>query len=454
MTNTSMFAREELPKDFIFGTATASYQVEGAGLEDGRTSCIWDDFAKKPGAVYEHQDGMVASDQYHRYKEDIKLMSDLGFDYYRFSISWTRVLPNGGTQINPKGIEYYKNLCKELHKKGMKACCTIYHWDLPSEIQKEGGWNVRQTAFKLAYLAKVVYQELGNLVDMWITINEAMCITYLGYLVGEHAPGIKDANQFINSVHHINLAHGLMVFEYRKTGLKAPIGITHNLETPRPASKNPKDIIAAAHHTAIRSELFMQPLFKKSYPSYTTDELGWVFPVKDGDMALISQKIDFLGINYYNEAAIQWSDTNMFNEQHALRWEELTSGIHWPITPYGLLRLLRWVASYTNYEIPIFVTENGAACNDVLEKDENGSLRVHDEQRIRYIAEHLKICAKAVNEKIPLKGYFCWSFIDNYEWTFGYTKRFGIVYCDYTTQERILKDSAFYLRDVMAGYGN
>lgn len=454
MTENKMFTRDMLPGDFIFGTATASYQVEGAGLEDGRTTCIWDDFARKPGAVFANQDGMVAADQYHRYREDVHLMSSLGFDYYRFSVSWSRVLPNGGTVINDKAIQYYRNLCNELHRNGMKACCTIYHWDLPSEIQEEGGWNVRKTAYSLAYLAKVLYEKLGDLVDMWITINEAMCITYLGYLTGEHAPGIKDVNQFVNSVHYINLAHGLMVSEYRKTGLKAPIGITHNLETPRPASKNPKDAIAASHHTAIRSELFMQPLFRKSYPEYVTGELGCVFPIEEGDMDLIGQKIDFIGLNYYNEAAIQWSDTNIFNEKYALRWEEVTSGIHWPITPYGFLRLLRWTASYTNYEIPIYVTENGAACDDVLEKDDNGIMRVHDEQRIRYLSEHLKICAQAVKENIPLKGYFCWSFIDNYEWTFGYTKRFGIIYCDYATQERIPKDSAFYLRDVMAGYGD
>ncbi|MBQ7281409.1 MAG: family 1 glycosylhydrolase, partial [Spirochaetales bacterium] len=210
-----MFFKPELPDDFILGTATASYQVEGAGKEDGRTSCIWDDFAKVPGAVYNAQDGSVAADQYHRYKEDISLMSDLGFKYYRFSVSWPRVLPNGGTDVNPKGIEYYRNLCRELHAKGMKACCTIYHWDMPSEIQAQGGWAERSTAYKLAYLAKVLFKELGDQVDMWITINEAMCITILGYYLGVHAPGIKDKDQYIRSIHHVNLAHGLIMQEYR-----------------------------------------------------------------------------------------------------------------------------------------------------------------------------------------------------------------------------------------------
>ncbi len=442
--------RPDLPKDFLMGTATASYQVEGAGFEDNRTSCIWDDFAKKPGAVYRHQDGKVAADQYHKYKEDIKLMASLGFKAYRFSVSWSRVLPNGGTQVNQKGIEYYKNLCKELHSYGMKACCTIYHWDLPSEIQAQGGWAVRSTAYKLAELAKVLYRELGDLVDMWITINESMCITYLGYYFGTHAPGIKDLQQTVNAVHYVNLAHGLMVQEYRKTGLKAPIGITHNLERPRPATNNPKDLTAVEHHTVLRSTVFLGPQFKGAYPSYVTDELKWNLPIEEGDMEIISGKVDFLGVNYYNEHAVSWSDSEPFNTKQMPRFEEHTSGIGWPITPYGLLRLLKWTSEYIGKDIPIYITENGACTSDKLEKDG----RVHDSQRVEYLARHLNMCAQAIKEGVPLKGYFCWSFIDNYEWTYGYSMRFGIVYCDYKTQNRYPKDSAYYLRDVMAGYGD
>ena len=453
-----MFTRPALPEDFLIGTATASYQVEGAANEDGRTSCIWDDFAKVPGAVYEQQDGSVAADQYHRYKEDIELMAKLGFGAYRFSVSWPRILPHGGTQVNRKGIEYYRNLCKELHKHNMKACCTIYHWDMPSEIQAKGGWANRQTAYDLAYLAEILFKELGDLVDMWITINEAMCITVLGYLLGIHAPGIKDEDQFRKSVHYVNLAHGLIVKEYRKTGLSAPIGITHNLETPRPASCDKKDQIAADHHRAIRSGLYMDPIFRKRYPEYVTDELKWSFPIEKDDMQIISQPIDFLGINYYSEHAVQWSDTAPFNVTMAPRWEEKTSGIGWAITPHGLLRLLKWTSAYTGGKLPIYITENGAACDDkpVIEKADDGSetIRIHDNQRIRYLSEHLNICREAIREGVPLKGYFCWSFIDNYEWTHGYTKRFGIVYCDYETQRRIPKDSAYFLRDVMAGYGD
>lgn len=450
-----MFNKPELPEDFFFGTATASYQVEGAGSEDGRTPCIWDDFAKIPGAVYKFQDGSVASDQYHRYKEDIDLMSKLGFQYYRFSVSWSRVLPNGGDKVNPKGIAYYRNLCEELHRKGMKACCTVYHWDLPSEIQAEGGWANRQTAYKLLGLAKVLFKELGDLVDMWITINEAMCVTFLGYMTGYHAPGIKDQSQYIRSVHHVNLAHGLIVQEYRKTGLRAPIGITHNLETPRPATRDAKDKLAVSHHIDIRSGLYMEPMFRKSYPEYTTKELGWVFPIENGDMEIIASPVDFLGINYYSEHVIRWSDTAMFNEEHAERWEEQTTGIGWQITPHGLVRLLKWTADYTGGKLPIIITENGAACDDKLVTDTiTGRQRVHDEQRIRYLSEHLQMCAEAIRQGVPLKGYFCWSFIDNYEWTKGYSKRFGLVYCDYETQGRIPKDSAYFMRDVMTGYGD
>jgi len=448
-----MFTRPDLPDDFVIGTATASYQVEGAGSEDGRTSCIWDDFAKLPGAVYQNQDGSVAADQYHRYKEDIALMAKLGFGYYRFSVSWPRVLPHGGTVINPKGIAYYRNLCKELHDKGMKACCTIYHWDMPSEVQADGGWNNRETAYKLTYLAKVLFKELGDLVDMWITINEAMCITYLGYGTGIHAPGIRDQQQLVNSIHHVNLAHGLIVKAYRETGLNAPIGITHNLEFPRPATRSEKDRQAVRHHLALRSEAFMEPLFHRTYPTYLTQELNWKFPVREGDMDVISQPIDYLGINYYSEHAVQWSDDKPFNVEMAPRWEERTTGIGWQITPHGLLRLLRWTSAYTGGRLPIYITENGAACDDKLVEEQN-TLAVHDTQRIQYLADHLEMCAQAIREGIPLKGWFCWSFIDNYEWTYGYTKRFGIVYCDYATQKRIPKDSAYFLRDIMAGYGD
>ena len=441
--------KPDLPEDFIFGTATASYQVEGAGNEDGRTPCNWDEFAKIPGKVYKKQDGMIASDQYHHYKEDVALMASLGFKAYRFSVSWSRVLPNGGTEINQKGIQYYKNLCDELHAHGIKTCCTVYHWDTPVEIEHEGGWNNRETAYKLAYLAKVLYKELGDKVDMWITINEPLCVTFISYFLGLHAPGIKDLQTTINAIHHVNLAHGLMVEEYRKTGLKAPIGITMNLEAPRPATRDPKDRIACDHHRAVRSEVFMGPIFKKAYPDYVTKELQWNIPIEKEDMDLISQKIDFLGVNYYNEHVLSWSDTDIFNEQEAPRWEERTTGINWPITSGGLKRLLHWASDFAGKEVPIYITENGAACDDKLTKDK----RVHDVQRINFLAANLNECSELIKEGVPLKGYFCWSFIDNYEWSHGYSKRFGIVYCDYKTQKRYPKDSAYYLRDVMAGYG-
>ncbi|MBR6084056.1 MAG: beta-glucosidase [Spirochaetales bacterium] len=452
-----MFTRPVFPEDFLIGTATASYQVEGAASEDGRTPCIWDEFAKVPGKVFEQQDGSIAADQYHRYKEDIELMSKLGFGAYRFSVSWSRVLPHGATTINKKGIQYYKNLCEELHRHNMKACCTIYHWDMPSEIQAKGGWANRQTAYDLTYLAETLFRELGDLVDMWITINEAMCVTFLGYLLGIHAPGVKDKEQFRNAVHHINLAHGLIVLEYRKTGLKAPIGITHNLEIPRPASSSPKDRIAVERHMALRTGLFMDPIFKKKYPDYVINELKWQFPIENGDFDIISEPIDFLGLNYYSEHALRWSDTAPDNIEHAPRWEERMTGIGWNITPHGLMRLLKWTSAYTGGKLPIYITENGAACDDRITEETEGNKtvqRVHDNQRVRYLSDHLNICAQAIREGVPLKGYFCWSFIDNYEWTKGYSQRFGIVYCDYETQNRIPKDSAYYLRDVMAGYGD
>lgn len=445
MENKSL--RPKLPKDFIIGTATASYQVEGAGFEDGRTSCIWDDFAKVPGAVYKGQNAEVSVDQYHRYKEDVALMASLGIQVYRFSVSWSRIFPHGGTEINPKGIEYYKNLCKELHSYGIKTCCTIYHWDLPSEIQTEGGWAVRSTAYKLAQFAAAVFKELGNLVDMWITINEFACVTYVSYLEGCQAPGIKDYQKFINSVHYLNLAHGLIVQEYRKTGLKAPIGTAHNIDGSRPASDNPKDILANKHRVEIRNEIYLGPQFKGKYPSYVIDELKWNLPIQEGDMAIINEKTDFLGVNYYNENVISWSDTDYFNFKFVTPKADSFTAMGWSIDPEGLVKLLTWASDYVGKDFPIYITENGAAFEDKLEKD--GS--VHDNQRIEYIYKHLKACEKAIEKGINLKGYFCWSYIDNYEWVFGFVPRFGIVYCDYETLKRYPKDSAYYLKDIITG---
>ena len=441
-------AKKPLPKDFLIGSATAAYQVEGAAGEDGRTECIWDEFSRIPGKVWCGENGNVAADQYHRMKEDVALMAKLGLKAYRFSVSWTRVLPNGGKTINEKGVAYYRALCDELHAYGIKACCTLYHWDLPVEMEKKGGWAERATAYDFQYFAEVMFRELGEKVDMWFTINEPFCICTLGYKIGVHAPGLSDDMAFIRSVHHINLAHGLAVESYRKSGLKAPIGIVWNPIMPRSATERKEDKEAALISRALNSEIYIGPVVGKGYPSYATDVLKIKFPIEEGDMETIATPIDFYGINYYNERVVEYDEKAPYGFSEVESWEEVTSGMGWPIVEKGLLRILRWLDEYTGH-LPVYITENGSAEEDQVTPDH----RVHDKKRIEYISRHLSAISDAIDEGIDVKGYFYWSFIDNYEWNYGYTKRFGMVWCDYMTLERIPKDSAYYLRDVAAGYG-
>ena len=430
------------PDEFEWGTATASYQVEGASREDGRGECIWDAFAREPGRVYMNADGSVACDQYHRYEEDMKLIASFGFKAYRFSIAWPRVIPEGRGKVNEAGLDYYRRLCDAIHANGMKAIATIYHWDLPVPLQAEGGWTNRGIVSAFTDFAAACFKGLGDKVDSWITINEPFCITYLGYYYGEHAPGHRDLEETVASIHHVNLAHGRTVKLYRTMGLSAPIGITWNLSTPRPFDSLPESRKAAEYATAVKSRVFTDPVLKGSYPEIVK-ELGFRFPVEEGDMDDIRQKIDFIGINYYTEDAVVYSETGRFRFSSAPDWHPVTD-MGWPIIPDGLLRQLRWISAESG-NIPLYITENGAAEPDVVSADG----RVHDNARIDYLRAHFKAAAKAISEGINLRGYYIWSFIDNFEWAKGYSKRFGIVYCDYATLERIPKDSAYFVKDVI-----
>ena len=437
--------RVEFNKDFLWGCATASYQVEGAVEEDGRKPSIWDTFCKKEGAVLNGDNGDVATDQYHKYKEDVSLMDELGFQAYRFSIAWPRIIPDGKGEINQAGVAYYKNLCDALHEKGMKAVATLYHWDLPQTLQDEGGWTNRDTAYAFAAYAKACFEQLGSHVDMWITLNEPFCSAYLGYLYGEHAPGHTDAREAFDAVNYLNLAHGLAVKEYRKIGLDKPIGITLNPVAPRPATRKKEDHHASELARAVNTDVFLHPLVRKGYPVLVTETLKISFPVQAGDMDIIAEPLDFIGINYYNEGAVVYDEKMPFKYRDVPVWQR-TTDMKWPIVPYGLLRLLHYFDDETK-GLPLYITENGCAAKDVVEEG-----RVHDLLRCDYLNQHFAICKQAIDEGVKLKGYFVWSFLDNFEWAFGYSKRFGIVYVDYKTQERIVKDSAYMMRDVISGY--
>ncbi|MDR1869168.1 MAG: beta-glucosidase [Treponema sp.] len=441
------------PVDFLWGSSTASYQVEGAAHEGGRGECIWDTFSRKPGAVYAGENGNVACDQYHRYEEDIALMAELGLKSYRFSIAWPRIIPAGKGKVNPEGVAFYRRLCEELHRKGISACATLYHWDLPQTLEDAGGWPDRSILGAFEEYVKVCYKELGDLIDMWITINEPLCVAFLGHLHGVHAPGHRDLQKTLATVHHVNMAHGIAVKEYRKTGLKAPIGITWNPTTPRPAVNSDADKKAAEIARAMNTEIFMFPVLGKGYPKLLAQETNYTVPIKDGDLEIIAQPIDFIGINYYHESPAAADEDAPFKFSMKPSWQE-TTAMGWPITPGGFERQLEWIAevsrgAFGKAEIPIYITENGCACDDTVTADG----KIHDRQRIEYLYQHLAACANVIKKGVPLKGYYVWSLLDNFEWAFGYTKRFGIIYVDFKTMKRTPKDSAYFLRDTIAGYG-
>lgn len=438
------------PKDFVWGTATAAYQVEGAYKEDGRGVSIWDTFSSVPGNVKYGHSGKKACDQYHRYKEDVKLMKECGIQSYRFSIAWPRIYPDNMEKLNPMGFDYYHKLIDELLDNGIEPCVTLYHWDLPQYLEDEGGWCNRDTCYAFEKYADTCFRELGDKVKFWITFNEPWCISQLGYSTGEHAPGRKNRVLSYNVYHHLNLSHGLAVNRYRKLNQKGKIGTTLNLMLPRPATNDPKNIEAAERAHIMESRILLDPIYGKGYPKEVGEIMpGYRFPVKDGDMDIISAKTDFLGINYYNESAVVWDDSAKDKVGYVRSYHE-TTDMGWPIVPEGLYRMLHYVKE--NYGNPeLYVTENGCACKDHLSDDESSC---SDPERINYLKQHFSVLKRAIDTGVNLKGYYLWSFIDNFEWAWGYTKRFGIVHCNYDDFRRTPKDSYYYYREVIAGHEN
>jgi beta-glucosidase len=434
-------------KDFLFGTATSAYQIEGAVDADGRTPSIWDIFSKVPGKTYNGDTGDIACDHYNRYKEDIGLMGKIGIDAYRFSISWPRIFPEEGV-FNPKGMDFYKNLVNELVKRNIKPVVTLYHWDLPLWLYNMGGWLNRDSAKWFVEYAVKIFEELGEYVRLWITHNEPLCASFFSYYEGAHAPGHKDLQEAVKVAHHILLSHAYAVKEFRNFNFKnGEIGITLNQIPAYPATKSREDIDAAFIRDGYLNRWFLDPLFKGSYPEDITkiyENLNTNFDfIKDDDLQEISIKNDFLGLNYYSRELVKYSpDSSLKFKGVSGKFPKTEMG--WEIVPEALYNhILRLRKEYT--KIPIYITENGAAFNDrVLKKVE-----VRDVKRIDYIKKHLLEVAKLNQKGMDIRGYFLWSLLDNFEWQHGYSKRFGIIYVDYKTQERIFKNSAFWYRDLI-----
>ena len=454
-SESSSVPRFRFPSSFTWGVATSSYQIEGAIHQDGRGPSIWDTFCAQSGTIADQSSGEIACDHYHRWSEDLDLMKHLGVDAYRFSIAWPRIFPEGRGRIEERGLDFYDRLVDGLLERQIAPWVTLYHWDLPQALQDQGGWVNRATVDAFVDYADLIGQRLGDRVQGWITHNEPWCASVLGHLNGEHAPGLKDQYAHLASSHHLLLSHGLAVPVLRQYAGDNPVGITLNLVPSVPASSSSADALANQHFDGFFNRWYLDPLTGRGYPEdmiekYKKEEYidDWSF-IQPGDLDAIATPIDFLGINYYSRAIIRNEDVSETeNDPIQVHQQGEPTDMGWEVYPQGLFDLLDRV--HTDYDFKsIHITENGAAY--ATGPDEEGQIRDH--RRQSYLEEHLKACHRAIVKGIPLHGYFAWSFLDNFEWAFGYEKRFGLVYVDYKSQKRTLKNSALWYQGVMKQRG-
>ncbi len=455
------------PEGFVWGTATASYQIEGAATEDGRTPSIWDTYSHTPGKVFDGDTGDVAADHYHRYREDAALMSELGVNSYRFSVSWSRVIPTGVGALNRKGVDFYSRLVDELLDRGITPALTLYHWDLPQELQDAGGWTSRDTAYRFADYAGAFAGALGDRVNLWTTLNEPWCSAFLGYAAGVHAPGHTSGAEALAAVHHLLLGHGLAIQNLRSAlPSSAQLAITLNPAVAHPATDSPADAKAASKVDGLQNRIWWDPLFSGRYPDdvrdFTAGVTDWSY-VHDGDLEVISTPFDVLGVNYYNPVVVaayagagERSQADGHGDGAGETWPGCRDvqfldlpGRHtamgWPVDAGGLRELLERL--WREYRKPMLITENGAAYDDEISTDG----QIHDVERTQYIREHLAAVHDAISLGVDVRGYYLWSLLDNFEWAYGYSKRFGIVRVDFDSQQRTVKDSGrFYSRVVRA----
>ncbi|GAA3240756.1 GH1 family beta-glucosidase [Dactylosporangium siamense] len=440
------------PEGFVWGTATAAYQIEGAARDDGRTPSIWDTFAATPGAVRNGDTGEIACDHYHRLDPDLDLIARLGVGAYRFSISWPRIVPEPG-QVNQKGLDFYRRLVDGLHERGVTPYATLYHWDLPQYLEDEGGWVERATAERFAEYADIVHEALADGVAHYTTLNEPWVSAWLGYGYGWHAPGRAEPAAALAATHHLLLGHGLAAEAIRRRDPSAQVGITLNLAPVGPATADPADQAAADRMDGQLNRLFLDPVLRGAYPADVVELYRPVSDfafVQDGDLATIAAPLDFLGVNYYrpNLAAAEPPGADPVAAGLRLPPGVPVTAMDWPIQPDGLTELLlRLRREYG--PVPLYITENGAAFHDYL--DPAG--RVEDPERIAYLDAHLRAAHTAIGEGVDLRGYFVWSFLDNFEWAEGYSKRFGLIYVEYGSQRRVPKASAGWYRDVIRANG-
>ncbi len=425
------------PADFVWGTATASYQIEGAVAEDGRGPSIWDTFVATPGAIDDGSTGAVACDHYHRWEQDLDLMQRLGMGAYRFSIAWPRVIPAGTGAVNEAGLDFYDRLVDGLLERGIAPLATLYHWDLPQPLQDTGGWPERGIVDAFVAYADAVTRRLGDRVAQYATMNEPWCSAFLGYALGEHAPGLREPALAIRASHHLLLAHGAALELMRANAPAAQHGIVLNLNPAYPASDAPEDVAAARRFDGFFNRWFLDALLKGRYPDDVWQGYGEaVSHVEDGDLAIIARPLDFLGVNYYSRTIVANDPSVPWPAVRAVPFDGPPTDMGWEVYPQGLTELLlRVQRDYA--PPPMYVTENGAAYPDVLR---DGT--VDDADRIAYLEQHVAAIQAAIEGGADVRGYFAWSLLDNFEWARGFEKRFGLVYVDYATQARIPKRSA------------
>jgi beta-glucosidase len=443
--------RSLFPADFVWGTATSSYQIEGAVNEDGRGPSIWDTFSHTPGKVKYGQHGDVACDHYHRYADDLDLMQSLGVQSYRFSVAWPRIFPSGAGQPVQAGLDFYRRLIDGLRQRDIRPLVTLYHWDLPQALQDTGGWTQRDTAERFAEYAATMFEQLGD-VEGWITHNEPWVAAFVGHYQGRHAPGLTDLTSAVRASHHLLLSHGLAAQALRASGA-GRLGITLNLTPAYPASDSAADQAAAWRMDGYTNRWFLDPLFRGAYPEdilglytdhgHVADDL-----IQPGDLEQIKAPLDFLGVNYYfpHRVAASAEDADFGLVQTPPLGE--TSFRGWEVAPRAFYDLLTRITRDYG-EVPIFITENGAAFADAPGPD--GA--VNDGQRVAYLHTHLSMVREAIAAGVPVRGYYAWSLLDNFEWAEGYDERFGIVWVDFETQRRTPKRSALWYRDVIARNG-
>ena len=441
------------PDDFILGTATASYQIEGAVLEDGRGASIWDTFSHTPGKIYGGHTGDIACDHYHRYKADIGLMKELGVKGYRFSIAWSRIFPEGKGKPNQKGVDFYSRLIETLLENGIDPMATLYHWDLPQALQNTGGWGNRDITDYYAQYAEYIFRVFGDRIKKWNTFNEPWVSAFAGHYGGRHAPGMTDFALAVQVSHHLLLSHSKAIEAFRQLNKGGKIGLALNLYPTYPGSDSPDDRKAAYLADGYHNRWFLDPILKGEYPGDMLDtyrERLHAPVVQPGDMEKMkANKIDFLGINYYFRKVIKNKNNNEilhYEEMKPLESEYTEMG--WEIYPEGMLDLMRRIR--TDYgDLHMAITENGAAFKD--DKRKNGIIQ--DDDRVKFLKQHLETANKAIHEGIKLDGFYIWSLLDNFEWGHGYSKRFGLFYTDYESQERIWKRSGLWLKEFIKENG-